>query len=221
MTQWLGEKTAFRFDELVDPNDDPNRRINAVIETVTSAWLVSPQMKQLCETMASARGSDANYELTGVLVGNYDITMRELARQGGEQLVSNILVDLPAELVEKRLRSFALEADNPHSAAAYVLDAALSPWGYFIGNVRFEDIRDPRHGVQVTYTLPTTVEELHACLEPWFKQLPPGEARDAFLEAVSAAKDLDGAACRAACERAAERLPRRDHATADTEPPKE
>lgn len=218
--RWIGEKTEFRFEEAT--NAETGEKTDLVIEVVTSAWHVPTAVRELCRAMADARGStNTDDELSKVLIGGYELTQRELERQGALDTLmrTTLTAHVGADVIEQRLRNFVAEADNPHSAAAYVLDAALAQWGFFIGNVRFEQ-QGQASGVTFVYTVPTTVEELHACLEPWFKQLPAGEGRDAFLEALTAAKSLDGAACRAACVRASKALPKRDDATADTEPPK-
>jgi len=213
---WIGEKTEFKFDVATDVGSGAEQPI--LIETVTSAWTVSGRLRALCEQMAVARGhGTANHEVERVLRGHYEVTRRELDRQGGHAVAALLIEDVTADQVTDRLRVFEQEANHEFCAAAYVLDAALAKWGYFMGNVRFEDKSRP--GVTVTHTIPETAEELAACLEPWLDQLPHDEAREAFRGAVAAARALEGAKCRELVELASASVPLKVEAIADTEPP--
>jgi hypothetical protein len=196
---WLAEGTKFKFEVATDMVSGATQDI--VIEVVTTAWTVDKQVKQLCQAMADARGkSDADRELTAVLSGDFDPLRRELERQHSlNPIVASVVEDVSAEVVSDRLDSFNRFALNPVSAQAYVLDAALSAWGYFLGNVQFHD--------PVPRIVPETPEELQAALAPWFEQLPHDEARDALAAAVRAAGQLEGAKCRELCELASISVP--------------
>jgi len=212
---WIGEKTEFKFDAATDVESGAEQPI--LIETVTSAWVVSAALRRLCSEMAAARGrGSAHDEITLILRGQYGVVQRELARQGGEY-VAAIMEDVSPEVITDRLRVFEQEAGDEFCAAAYVLDAALAKWGFFLGNVRFED--HPRPGVTVYRTVPATLEELEATLAPWLDQLPHDEAREAFQAAVRAARALEGAKCRELLELASASVKPIEEATADTEPP--
>jgi len=215
---WLGEQTQFKFDVAIDPASHATQDI--VVEVVTTCWTVTKSVRTLCEAMAEARGTlTPEQELARFLRGLYNYTLRELERQGGADILS-VMESLDPETVTERLRILQCEAENLFSAQAYVLDAALSRWGYFIGNVQFS--HSPRPGVVIHRTVPIDAEELVQALTPWVAQLPHDEAREAFMAAVEAASRLEGAKCRELMELASVSVPpiTEGEATADTEPPK-
>lgn len=193
---WIGEKTEFKFDVATDIESGAEQPI--LIEQVTSAWVVTKRLRELCDAMAAARGhGTAHDEISNVLRG--------LDRVGiADPFV--VMEDLSPDVVTERLDRFGREANNPHSAAAYVLDAALARWGYFLGHVRFED-HSRLSGIVVTHTVPKTADELAACVEPWLAHLPHDEAREAFRAAVHAAEGLEGEKCRELIELASVSVP--------------
>lgn len=214
--KYVGEKLEFGFAEVIDGASGQVE--DHVVGQVTTVWSVAREVKALCEAMSRARGEGSpESEVRRVVMGEYDLTRRELDRQNppGDRGALDFFLDADPtnELIEMRLADFELAAQNEFARQAYVLDAALARWGYFIGNVRFREGRTVRRSRQRTvralfeHTIPRTAEELLECVSPWLEQLEYEELKEALLAAVAAASRLDGTECRRLCEVASTYVP--------------